>query len=70
MQCKHQNGTWIDYTLIGSEHDVMEGYCDPIGWHSTGNIVGHGYKCSGCGRIWKFKGKPRQKWLQAIYKQL
>lgn len=69
-RCKHLNGDLVESILIEHAKPVVDGVVDEIGYHSTGDTVGHRYECRDCKAIFPINARTTQKWLLAIYNQL
>lgn len=67
-RCKHQTGVF--YEVIEATHSriIEDGVLDRESYNNDyGDLIYHKFRCSNCNRLWKWKIKPVDKWLQELF---
>ena len=72
MQCKHQNGEFIEMWDGAHYRTVSGGVMEKEGDNEEGSIIGYRYTCANCKRTWRAKtiSSFKPKWLKKIGEQL
>ena len=70
MKCKHINGSLSEFAIIENYKLVKRGQLSETGDNNVGNILGYVFECFECGKVFKYSGRPKQKWLNNIHNQI
>ena len=67
-RCKHLTGQFIECIIGTHMRNVENGVLDRDSFNNEyDGLLHHEYVCQLCGNTWKWKSKPRQKWLSDLF---
>lgn len=66
-KCDHLTGTFVELILGTHSRQVENGVLDVDSFNNEyDGGLGHEYHCK-CGKTWKWRYRPRQKWLDELF---